>query len=179
MTASLSAWNKQNAGIIFSPNTSLSDAFIGHFSDPWMDQISRCLEINMFIKKNQGKCLLHKIGQKAQCWASIKSSCRQHRFDCMLVSGLGKFTQWVYNWLNTLRPKQNACHFPENIFRCIFLNENVWISISLKFVPKCPINNIPALFQIMTWHWPGDKPLSEPMLVCFTDAYMRHSTSMS
>ena len=42
-----------------------------------------------------------------------------------------------------------------------------WISIaiSLKFVPKGPINNIPALFQIMAWRRPGDKPLSEPMLV--------------
>ena len=32
-------------------------------------------------------------------------------------------------------------------FKCIFLNENVWIpiEISLKFVPKGPIDNIPAL----------------------------------
>ena len=46
-------------------------------------------------------------------------------------------------------------------------NENVWIShrISLKFVPKVRINNIPALVQIMAWRRPGDKPLSEPMMV--------------
>ena len=33
--------------------------------------------------------------------------------------------------------------FPDNIFKCIFLNENIWILIefSLKFVPKGPINN--------------------------------------
>ena len=33
------------------------------------------------------------------------------------------------------------------IFKCILLNENVWssIKISLKFVRKGPINNIPAL----------------------------------
>ena len=37
--------------------------------------------------------------------------------------------------------------------------------MSLKFVPKGPINNIPALVQIMTWRRPGDKPLSEPMMV--------------
>ena len=49
----------------------------------------------------------------------------------------------------------------------IFLNENVRISImiSLKFVPKGPINNIPALVQIMAWRRSGDKPLSEPMMV--------------
>ena len=69
--------------------------------------------------------------------------------------------------VNKLRQRQNGCHFPDNIFKCIFCNENIWISIeiSLKFVPKCLINNIPALVQIMAWHRPGDKPLSEPMLV--------------
>ena len=48
-----------------------------------------------------------------------------------------------------------------------FLNENVWISlkIPLKFVSKGPINNIPALVQIMAWRRPGDWPLSELMLV--------------
>ena len=35
----------------------------------------------------------------------------------------------------------------------------------MKFVPKDPINNIPALFQIMTWRRPGYKPLSEPIMV--------------
>ena len=35
----------------------------------------------------------------------------------------------------------------------------------LKFVPKGPINNIPALVQIMVWRRPGDKPLFEPMMV--------------
>ena len=60
-----------------------------------------------------------------------------------------------------------AAIIPDDIFKCIFLNETMWIStnISLKFVPKGPINNIPALGQIMAWRRPGDKPLSEPMMV--------------
>ena len=68
---------------------------------------------------------------------------------------------------NTLTPIQNGRHFPDNIFKCIFLNENAWIliKISLKFVPKGPINKIPALVQIMAWRRSGDKPLSEPMMV--------------
>ena len=68
---------------------------------------------------------------------------------------------------NTLRPRQNGRHFPDDFFKCIFLNENVWIAIniSIKFVPKGPINNIPTLVQIMAWRRPGDKPLSEPMMV--------------
>ena len=71
------------------------------------------------------------------------------------------------SYLNTLRPRQNGRHFADDILKCIFLNENVWISIkiSLKFVPKGPINNIPSLVQIMAWRRPGDKPLSEPMMV--------------
>ena len=49
--------------------------------------------------------------------------------------------------VNTLRPRQNGRHFTDDTFKRIFLNENVRISIkiSLKFVPKAPINNIPAL----------------------------------
>ena len=59
------------------------------------------------------------------------------------------------------------CHFADNIFKCIFLNENAWIAIniSLKFVPNGPISNIPALVQIMAWRRSGYKPLSEPMMV--------------
>ena len=55
-------------------------------------------------------------------------------------------------WIITLRPGQNGRHFPDS-FKWIFFNENVWISIevSLKFVAKGPINNIPALVQIMAW----------------------------
>ena len=51
---------------------------------------------------------------------------------------------------NTLRPRQNGRHFADDTFKRIFMNENVWIStnISLKFVPKGLINNIPALVQI-------------------------------
>ena len=68
---------------------------------------------------------------------------------------------------------QNGSHFADNIFRCIHLNENV-IKISLNFVPKASIINIPASVQIMFWRQIGDRPLSEPMLTPFTDAYMRH-----
>ena len=67
------------------------------------------------------------------------------------------------------------------MFKYIFLNENIWIpiEISLKFIPKGSINNIPALVQIMAWRRTGDKSLSEPMMTQLNDAYMRHSASMS
>ena len=47
-----------------------------------------------------------------------------------------------------------------------------------SFVPKCPINSNPALVQIMAWRRPGDKPLSEPMMISLL-TYMRHSAPMS
>ena len=53
--------------------------------------------------------------------------------------------------MNILRPRQNGRHFADGIFKCIFLNENIWfsINISLKFVAKGQIDKIPSLLQIM------------------------------
>ena len=72
----------------------------------------------------------------------------------------------VCSWFNTVRPRGSRHQFADDIFKCIFLNENVWISINilLKFIPKGPINNIPALVQMMAWRRPGVKPLSEQMM---------------
>ena len=69
--------------------------------------------------------------------------------------------------INTLRPRQKDGHIADDSLKCIFSNENVWLSIkiSLKFVSKGPIDNIPALVYTMALRRPGDKPLSEPMLV--------------
>ena len=79
----------------------------------------------------------------------------------------GSLCYWIQCEFNTLRPRQNGRCFADDTFKRIFLNENVRISIkiSLKFVPMGPINNNPALVQIMAWRRPGDKPLSEPMMV--------------
>ena len=78
----------------------------------------------------------------------------------------GHMIVWIA-LVNTLRSRQNGRHFADDIFKCVFLNENVWIpvTISLKYAPKGPINNIPALVQIMAWRRSGDKPLSELMMV--------------
>ena len=77
---------------------------------------------------------------------------------CLKLSGVG---------VNTLRLRQNGRHFPDDIFKCIFVNENVWILNTswLKFVPTGPIDNNTTLVQIMAWYPTGDKPLSDPMMV--------------
>ena len=92
---------------------------------------------------------INKIQQFCLCLIYVKNDVR----ECSL-SGI-----------NTLRPRQNGRHFPEDTFKLIFFNENVRISIkiSLKFVAKGPINNVRSLVQIMAWRRPGDKPLSEPI----------------
>ena len=54
--------------------------------------------------------------------------------------------------------------FPLVSFMRIFLKENdvnILISISLKFVPGCSVNNLPTLVEIMAWRRSGDKPLSK------------------
>ena len=65
------------------------------------------------------------------------------------------------------RPHKEFCILKHIEAKTRWPHENVWISlkIPLKFVRKGPINNIPALVQIMSWHRPGDKQFSEPMLV--------------
>ena len=68
-------------------------------------------------------------------------------------------------WVNTLRPRQNGRRFADDTFKRILLKKWISIKISLKFVPKGPINNNPALVKIMAWHRSGYKPLSEPMMV--------------
>ena len=94
----------------------------------------------------------------------------------MLTKG-GPGRHWSQCWLceirhfvcplRLLRARQYCRHFTDDIFKCIFMNENVWIpiKISLKFVHKGPFNNIPTFVKIMAWRRPGDKPLSEPMVV--------------
>ena len=55
-----------------------------------------------------------------------------------------------------------AAILADDIFRCIFVNEKfiILIKISLKFVPKGPIDNNAALVKIMAWRGIGDNPLS-------------------
>ena len=78
-----------------------------------------------------------------------------HRHDVMV----GSNENGIGCSFNTLRPRQNGRHTADDIFKRIFLNENIWIPIKipLKFVHKGSINNIPALVQIVAWRRPGDK----------------------
>ena len=126
------------------------------------------------LRGGQGSCLLPLKVAPTQPSVTAAFHLQSRRdSDCQMWEYIGwskyRLTPANVLALNTLRPGQNGRHFADNIFKCIFLNENVWIpiKISLKFVPKGQINKIPALVQIMAWRRPGGKPLSEPMMVSF------------
>ena len=72
---------------------------------------------------------------------------RKCHWKCCLLNGSNFVKASMCSHVNTLRLRQDGRHFADDISKCIFLNENVWIpiEISLKFVPKGPIDNIPAL----------------------------------
>ena len=55
----------------------------------------------------------------------------------------------------------------------------VMIRISMRFLPKDPINNKLAMVQVMAWCRTGNKPLPEPMLTQLLNAYMWHYEEMS
>ena len=73
---------------------------------------------------------------------------------------------WYASHVNTLKPRQYCRRFTNDIFKCIILTENAWISldIELKFVHDIRVHNIAILVQIVAWRRPGDISLSEPMM---------------
>ena len=70
------------------------------------------------------------------------------------------------DFLTHLLLDKMAAILADTIFKCILLNEKfcIVIRISLKFVPKGPIDNKWALVQVMAWRQTGDKPLPGPMM---------------
>ena len=97
---------------------------------------------------------------------------------------------------NTVFPHKFWRPFLDCMPQLFFRSQYVWFPVHLKghLIPLCyetlvvnwqnwlftlfhqsrsvlspnPINNTPSLVQIMAWRRPGDKPLSEPMMVSLT-----------
>ena len=98
------------------------------------------------------------------CYSTVLEYSHCWHLACFLWLSTGH--TYSLGSLNTLRPRQNRRHFADDIFKCIFLKENAWISLKITLkVPKVRINNISALVQIMSWRQPGHKPLSEQVMV--------------
>ena len=146
----------------------------------WLHQMENCSRYWPFVRgihrspvdslhKGQwrGALVFSLIYAWINAWVNNREALnlRRHRAHCDATVMRKIIIKTVWLLVNTLRPRQNGRHFPNDIFKRIFLNEDVWISlnISLKFVPKARGNNVPALVQIMALRRPGDKPLSDPM----------------
>ena len=111
--------------------------------------------------------------------------------DCCQLN-LANIFQWKFNQNTAIFIEENArenvvCEIASILSRpqcvktlsqkgpskgMVHLNENCCISIQIspKSVPKGPIDNMSTLIQTLTWCRLSDKPLSEPMMVQFTDA---------
>ena len=89
---------------------------------------------------------------------SVGTRISEHDMQVMHLSLSHKAGNPLTHWVRE--------YFPDDIFKCIILNENIWILIKiLSFIPKVRINVIPALVQMIAWCLPGDKPFSESMMV--------------
>ena len=104
----------------------------GYFTDAYI----RHLVLNKVTSMDFKDLLLIAVWYSKACiWKNVFENviCVMIAFFCFKV--VVNFT--VTFLFNSLRPRQNGRHFADDIFKCIFLHENAWISIkiSLKFVP--------------------------------------------
>ena len=65
------------------------------------------------------------------------------------------------------------------ILQTTFSNAFSLDSNLIGIVRKSPVNDNPSLVPMMAWRQTGDKPLSEPMMTWFIDAYLCHMASKS
>ena len=65
-----------------------------------------------------------------------------------------------------LRPRQNGRHSAIDIFKLLFLSENIliFIDISPKLIPKVSIDNTLALVQSIALHLTGNEAIGELMV---------------
>ena len=119
-------------------------------------------DIFILIFFNENCCILFLISTK---FVYLKDS----------IDNKPALVQIMVWWLTGDKPLSRPIivHFADDIFILIFFNENFCILflISTKFFyPKGSVDNKPVVVQIMVWWLTGDKPLSWPIVVYFTDA---------
>ena len=117
--------------------------------------------------------------------------------DCILISNLTEICSWLSNchfisigsgyglvlsgnkllpepvMIKFISPWTKWLPFSRWHFKMHFHEWKV-LYFDSKFTEVCSIDNKSALVQVMAWHRTGDKPLPEPMLTQFINAYMRH-----
>ena len=109
---------------------------------PPVPSISRCIHI-VYWHKNVWEYQWSNFIYNCMSAFLHYVHCKDALLDCSAPGGercesLTWVDEIVSHSLNILRLRQNGQHFADDISKCIFLKENVWISlkISLKFVPE-------------------------------------------
>ena len=157
-------------GYRWIPFTKASDAellcFLWSVSDQTVEQKCRRRWFETLSRSLWHHCNLDQNVKHSQ-WSC--SACFRSR-----LGALSPFIRSAWIWgtrqlltFNTLTPGQHGRHFAD-IFKCMFLNENIWIPIKFHwsvFLSVWLTICSPAFVQIMAWRRSGDKPLSEPMMV--------------
>ena len=132
-----------------------------------------------FIMSLQCKHCHHYRDGKLLVYALYWTTCCL-KYQNSLDSKVNLVSHTIRVWTHLLLDKM-AANLANDIFMCIVMNEkfDILIWISLKFVPKVPLYNKSAMVQVMACRLFGVKPLLEPLLTNFIDAYMRHLGEMS
>ena len=78
-----------------------------------------------------------------------------------------RFSLYPRDRFNSLRLSRNGRHFPDDIFKCIFLNKmyRLWLRFHWSLFPRVQLIIFEHLVQTMAWRRPGDDPLFEAMVV--------------
>ena len=84
------------------------------------------------------------------------------------VIGINHAYWHLIQHIEGLRPRQNGRHFPDDIFKYIFLSENVWIFVkmSLKFVPQGQLTIFKHWFR---WSLDADQATSHYLNLWWLD----------
>ena len=108
-----------------------------HWSKVWTNQIGTLLTQPTGACWGQMAVKLYVNNIWWRFWWPVNAFCAWINGPYIVSVNMFQHLDHVYFVFNTLRQRQNGPHFPDDIVKCIFLNENVWIpiKISLKLVP--------------------------------------------
>ena len=113
----------------------------------------------------------HNIDQGSVCVFGLANDRRRYKVTASFIGWAHYQNEpcWWYELtmslripFNTLRSEQNSRHLADDIFKCVFVNENFWISnqMSLIYVPHGIIHNT----SVMALRLTVNKPFPVPML---------------
>ena len=121
--------------------------------------------LNFDLKVNGSLCVL-KFIWLGSWWLEVYRITTKHMVRLRAyVNNLSYHMIAIGKWqFHTLRPRQSG-RFLRRHFQMHFLQWRVSISIEMSLNFFIGSSNIPALVQIMGRRRPGDKPLSEPIMV--------------